>query len=279
MRLAAFGDIHSNHFALEACMDQAERAGIDGVLFLGDYVSDCSCPQKTLTLLRQIAARYPAWFIRGNREEYMLSHAENPNDGWARNSHTGSFLYTFDRLTPDDLAWFSAMPISTQVEIGKTQPFEICHGTMNQTRIMALPERPEMDAAFASMETELMLCAHMHRAFILERNGQMIVNGGTVGISNGHVGAEYALLEWKNGRWLPELRRAPYDVDAVVREFYESGFMDHAKVWAKGIARTLQTGQNATGQCLMLVQQYSQETGLPTHTEALWQRAAEELGL
>lgn len=58
MRIAAFGDIHSNHIALKACMDAAERGGVDGVVFLGDYVSDCACPQKTLSLLREIGSSY-----------------------------------------------------------------------------------------------------------------------------------------------------------------------------------------------------------------------------
>ena len=46
MLIAAFGDIHSNHFALEACLDVVERMGIDGIVFLGDYVSDCPCPEN-----------------------------------------------------------------------------------------------------------------------------------------------------------------------------------------------------------------------------------------
>jgi hypothetical protein len=72
MRIAAFGDIHSNHIAFEACLKRAEQLGIDGIIFLGDYVSDCACPQETLQMIRWASERYESWFIRGNREEYLL---------------------------------------------------------------------------------------------------------------------------------------------------------------------------------------------------------------
>ncbi len=279
MRLAAFGDIHSNHIALQACIAQAERVGIDGVLFLGDYVSDCACPQKTMSLIRQIAASYPAWFIRGNREEYMLKHAENPDDGWRRNSQTGSLLYTYENLTKMDLAWFESLPISLRVDIEGTAPFEICHGAMDRTRVMLLPGNAEADAAFDSTRTNLMVCAHTHHQFIARRAGKTIVNGGTLGVPNGKIGAEYAILEWKDGRWTPELMRAEYDTQAVAREFRESGFMDAARVWARIVIHAICTGQDTTKQCVTLVDRYSGETGLPFGEEALWQRAAEALGV
>ena len=51
MRLAVFSDVHSNHFALEACFAAAERRGADLWIFLGDYISDCAEPHRTMELL------------------------------------------------------------------------------------------------------------------------------------------------------------------------------------------------------------------------------------
>jgi len=92
MKIAAFGDIHSNHFALEACLAEADRIGIDGIVFLGDYVSDCACPQKTLSLLREIALKHQCWFIRGNREEYMMDHADGRNEWYVIHSRDRCFI-------------------------------------------------------------------------------------------------------------------------------------------------------------------------------------------
>lgn len=279
MRIAAFGDIHSNHIALEACMDAVEKLGIDGILFLGDYVSDCACPQKTLSMLREIAGRHRCWFIRGNREEYMMDHADGLNE-WKDNSRTGSLLYTYENLTSEDIEWFRSLPISMRVRTDRAEPFEICHGSMTKTRIMLLPGRPEEDEVLAQMRTKLLVCAHTHHAFIAEKGGRTIVNGGALGLpTDGDSAASFAVIESSNVGRTAGLRRVRYDVEAVIREFHESGFMERGRVWAWAMAATLRTGRDYSMECLRLVGKYSADSGLPFEEEALWLRAAEKLGL
>ena len=279
MRIAAFGDIHSNHIALEACLDEVERIGVDGIVFLGDYVSDCACPQKTLALLRETAQRYRCWFVRGNREEYMMDHADGKNK-WFDNSQSGSLLYTYENLTAEDIDWFRSLPIAMRVEKDGAPPFEICHGAQWQTRVMLTPGTAEADRMIALMQTDLMLCAHTHEAFILDKDGKTIVNGGSLGLPcGGDNAAAFAMIELKNGRWSPELMRVKYDVEAVVREFHDSGFMRRGHVWARAMAATIRTGRDYTMECIDLVNRYCIESGLPFDTEELWQRAAVMLGV
>lgn len=277
MRIAAFGDIHSNHIALEACLAKVERIGIDGIVFLGDYVSDCACPQKTLAQLREIAGRYRCWFIRGNREEYMIDHADGKSV-WKNNSQTGSLLYTYENLAEEDIEWFRTLPISMKVEIDGAPAFEICHGAQWQTRVMLLPGTEHVGRMCERMETDLMLCAHTHEAFIIRENGKTIVNGGCLGLPcAGYNGASFAMIELMDGKWMPRLMRVDYDTEAVIRDFIESGFMDHGHVWARAMAKTIHTGRDFAMECIALVGKYSKQEGVPFDTEALWERAAEEL--
>lgn len=282
MKIAAFGDIHSNHVALEACLDKIEQIGVDGIAFLGDYISDCACPQKTLALLREAAERYRCWFIRGNREEYMIDHADGKSD-WKDNSQSGSVLYTYENLTPDDIEWFRNLPLTMKVEIAGAPPFEICHGGHCRSRLMLLPGREEFDEELQRMETNLMLCAHTHQSFIGRKDGKTIVNGGCVGLPDvsrkGYTGATFAMLELSEGEWMPQLIQVDYDVEAVIREFHESGFAKRAHVWAKAVTKSLRTGEYYTLMCIDLVNQYVKETGLPFETEAHWQKVATELEL
>ena len=74
MRLAVFSDVHSNHYALEACLKEAEKQKADGYIFLGDYISDCANPHETMKLIYRAKQEMPCWFVRGNREEYVLNH-------------------------------------------------------------------------------------------------------------------------------------------------------------------------------------------------------------
>ena len=44
MRIAVMADIHSNHIALEKCIEEAKRKGAEEFLFLGDYIGELAHP-------------------------------------------------------------------------------------------------------------------------------------------------------------------------------------------------------------------------------------------
>lgn len=58
LSIAVFSDIHSNHVALEACLEYVLKRGITTFIFLGDYVADMANPQKTMQLLYQLKDKY-----------------------------------------------------------------------------------------------------------------------------------------------------------------------------------------------------------------------------
>ena len=82
MRLAAFGDIHSNHIALETCIEAARKRGAEEFLFLGDYLGELAYPERTLEHLDQIRKELPCVFIRGNKENYWINHQKGLNPDW-----------------------------------------------------------------------------------------------------------------------------------------------------------------------------------------------------
>lgn len=70
-----------------------------------------------------------------------------------------------------------------------------------------------------------------------------------------------------------------YDVEAVVREFANSGLLDQANVWARATIATLRTGRNYIPECLRLVGEGSRLSGKSFGDEALWMAAADTLGI
>ena len=54
MRIAVLADIHSNHIALDTCVKEALARDAEEFIFLGDYIGELACPQKTMESLRQI---------------------------------------------------------------------------------------------------------------------------------------------------------------------------------------------------------------------------------
>ena len=279
MKVAVLGDIHSNHFALEACLARIDALGIRHLLFLGDYVSDCACPARTLALLREVQTACSTQFIRGNRENYMLSHHTAPRPEWVRGSRYGSLLYTYEQLTEADFAWFASMPIAGEAAYRSAPVLGLCHGSPARDRCMLLPDSAEMSEVLQTMEHRLLLCAHTHRSFIYRQGGCTVINGGTVGLpEEGDSDAQFALLEYRGGEWRPALMRVPYDVEGAVREIRGSALYASAEVWARAVIKTLRTGKSWTIPCLQLANQISAEEK-PADEEICWRRAAERLGL
>lgn len=46
MKIVVLSDIHGNYVALQTCINFALNAGIETVIFLGDYVGELAYPQK-----------------------------------------------------------------------------------------------------------------------------------------------------------------------------------------------------------------------------------------
>ena len=76
MKIGIISDIHSNIVALKACIDYMESISCDEYLFLGDYVSDTPYTRETMDYLYDFMTRASCQFLRGNREEYMLTQRE-----------------------------------------------------------------------------------------------------------------------------------------------------------------------------------------------------------
>lgn len=280
MKIAALGDIHSNHYALEACLNWIYNNHIDGIAFLGDYVSDFPYPQKTLGILKTIPHKYKTWFIRGNREEYLINHHKKPNNNWQYNSQSGSLLYTYENLKTEDIEWFEKMPMTKDIEAVKDFPFTICHGSPKTTRYLFSPDTKESDEIIDNMENDLLICGHSHLSYIYNKNGKTIANGGSVGVPvNGQTDAQFIVATFQNNQWHPEIISVKYDIEKAVAEFYECGLIEKANIWAKTIIATIKTGNHYNDKCIKLITKLSQERNLPFNDESIWVEAYNTLNI
>ncbi len=280
MRIAVFSDIHSNSVAFKSALMQASRLGFDACVLLGDYVSDCAYPERTIEMISELTQKYPTEMIKGNREEYLVHHLKNPNDDWKYNSRTGSLLYTFENLSRDVILSFENMPIQKCVSFGGCPPFEIAHGSFTKSRAQVIPGHKDTEEMFSLMKTDLALVGHTHYLFIMQKGDKTIANAGPIGVpSRNMTGACFLMLESQKDFWRPSLHRVEYDIDKVICEIDESGLSKASNVWARGIKAMLKTGREYLLEILDLVKTYSGQTNLPMDDERLWEEAARKLGI
>ena len=275
MRIAIFSDIHSNTPALKACFREAERQKAELWLFLGDYVSDCAYPERTMELVYNAMREHDCRLIKGNREEYLLNHRKNGSD-WQYGSTTGSLLYTYENLTDEDMLFFEKLPITDVVEVDGMDTIRICHGSPYKSREKVEAGNGMAEKLLRRIEESVLLGGHSHKQFFEYFDGKLYVNPGSVGVpTSGTTQAEMAFLESDGCHWKPKLVHVPYAVEETVREIEEADLPKRTLVWASCVIQCLRTGKNYPIKCLDLAEKLA--GGVPQNEHYV--QAAKELGI
>lgn len=293
MKLAVMGDIHSNHIALETCIKHALDREVDEFLFLGDYISDCPYPDRTMKIIYEINNKYRCYFIRGNREDYMINHKKNPKERWKYNSCSGNLLYTYDNLTKQDFEFFENIDIKGIYKKEGYAPFRYCHGSLTSSNELLLPENENMEFIMKNLDVDLLISGHTHIQESRMYGNKKLIHPGSIGVPWYHGGkSQYMILHSvdkrkcvelnneKNIGWEEEFFQLDYDVNAVKKEFETCGLLQKAPYWAKLVMYDLETGDDLSVPCLQLAFKLCREeqgtVSWPDVPEKYWEMAFAE---
>ena len=273
MTVALLSDIHSNYYAFKACYEDAVKSGAEMFIFLGDYVSDLSEPQRTMDLVYEIRSKYPTVCLRGNREGYMLD-CESGRSSFIRGSKSGSLLFTYEHLRKKDLEFIRGLKISDTIEIEGVR-MEIAHAAMDNDRCYFDSNDGHTADVFPQMKCDYLLTGHSHKQYIKQAAGKTIINPGSVGIpQDGTQNLKYALLDVADGTVSCQFREVPYNMTDAIHSQFASGLVDYAKYWAIGILYDIITGEECVLKLLSAVEKSGDFTN-----EEIWKSAAIEMGM
>ena len=250
LSIAVFSDIHSNHIALEACLEYVLKRGITTFIFLGDYLADMANPQKTMQLLYQLKDKYTCYFIRGNKEDYWLNYKYNRKETWSKGS-TGSLLYNFERLMEKDFAFFKELPIARTLSFPHLPSITICHGSPYSTTEGIRTDNERTFEIMDNNDTSVILCGHTHIQKVITYNQKTVLNGGSVGAAYNSNGlSQFMLLHGKDGAWTHEFISLEYDNEKVIEELMLSELMEYAPHWSIITANVVRKGTPSHGAVL-----------------------------
>ena len=273
MKVAVLSDIHSNYYAFKACYEDAIKCGAGMFIFLGDYVSDLSEPQRTMDLVYEIRSKYPTVCLRGNREGYMLD-CEDGRSNFTRGSKSGSLLFTYEHLRKKDLEFIRGLKIADTIEIEGVR-IEIAHAAMDNDRYYFDGNDGHTADIFPQMKCDYLLTGHSHKQYIKQNTEKTIINPGSVGIpQDGTRNPKYALLDVLGVTVSCQFREVPYDMTDAIHAQFVSGLVDSAKYWAIGILYDIITGE----ECVLKLLDAVEKTG-DFADEEIWKSAAMELGM
>ena len=276
--IAVIGDIHSNYIALETCIQHALDRNVDEFLFLGDYISDCPYPQRTMKVIYEMKEKYCCHFIKGNREDYMLNHRNCPEERWTYSSASGNLLYTYENLTEEDFNFYGNMDIKGIYRKEGYPSFRYCHGSLTSSSELLIEENENLEKIMSDLDVDLLISGHTHIQRTITYGTKRLIHPGSVGIPWYHNGkTQYMILHGTEKGWEEEFFQLDYDVDAMKEEFKTSGIMEKAFYWSKLNIHALETGEDYTTPCLKLAMKLCEEAEgsvvWPDIAEKYWAKA------
>ncbi len=239
-RIAILADIHGNVPALEAVLADIAAQAIDEVLVGGDLVG--RGPQGSEIVKRVRNLGLPA--IGGNHEDYLLDlrRGDGP-EGWQIAEEWAAARWMSAELSDDDVGYLASLPFSI------ARPgLRLVHGTpkTNRSGVGPWTQDDELAGHWGEIEESLLVCAHTHRPMIRSVEGGQVVNVGSVGLPfNRDQRAQYAIFTHESDvisdteagseppAWSVELRRVPYDLDAIFAIYDSTGFLAEGGITAR----------------------------------------------
>jgi predicted phosphodiesterase len=227
MAIALLYDVHGNLLALNAVLEDAERAGADSYLLGGDYATFGPWPRETVERLQLLPG---ALWIRGNGERWLIDGA-----GPARNGH--ELVRNALRTANDALGKSLVTKLYALPERAQHNGTLFCHGSpLSDVESFARTAQPGEEELLAGDTSRTVVFGHSHQQFSRQGpSNTQLVNPGSVGMPlDGDTRAAWALLD--DGKF--EFRRSAYDVERAATKMRSHG------EWAEFLARRIENGSD-----------------------------------
>lgn len=262
-RIAVIADIHGNVPALEAVLDDLATQNVDEVLVGGDLVGRGPQGSRVVRRIRELGLES----IGGNHEDYLSTfrRGEVPPE-WREAEEWAASRWMAAELGRDDAAYIAELPFAI------TRPgLRLVHGTPRSNRegIGAWTAENELAAHLDEVPEPVLVCAHTHRALVIETEDRLVVNVGSVGLPfNRDPRAQYAIFtrdDTHASRWAVELRQVVYDLEKIFAIYESSGFLAHGGI----TARLLRLELELASPVLVPFLDWARARGVPAETSQM----------
>ena len=227
MRIALFGDIHSNLEALQSVLADARIQGCTHHICLGDIVGYSASPKECIATVRDLDCPV----IKGNHDEQAAMSGWNT--GFSDLADT-AIHWTRKQLDHEEKEWLRSLRLQRVI-----RDFTVVHATLDTPHKWGYIVTPgDADASFTYQHTPVCFYGHTHEP-VLFRTGvavrrqhydklklspgqRYLVNIGSVGQPrDGDWRAAYVIYQPETMDL--ELRRIPYDIETTQHKILDAG--------------------------------------------------------
>jgi predicted phosphodiesterase len=223
---AVFSDVHGNRVALEAMLEDLERRPADQLVCLGDALQGGPQPLECAERIAELGCPV----VLGNADAFVLTL--DPEAEPATEEMLETARWSQERLGERGLELIRGYEPTLKLELGAGRTLFAFHGSPGSYNEILLPSTPEdvVRAALEGADADVVAGGHVHMQWTRPISHKVLVNPGSVGLAYDHEQpeddplfeptAEYAVI---SERLEIELRRVPFDPQAVVHAVEESG--------------------------------------------------------
>ncbi len=291
MKFAVISDIHGNLPALDAVIADAEKENVSGFIFAGDYCIGNPWPDECIARICALERKYA---VRGNEELYLKNLVGKDPRTWTDGQMQVTY-WCFRQMRPEHLDYVLSLPAAMDLDFDgmrmhiahSSQAFigECEHKDWSCLKIVekygdtvVTPELLQTDmrrffdgdapfqAALSRLENGVYIFGHTHVqwCYASPDGKKLILNPGSCGQPLDGIADSmpYALLTVAaDGSVSVQLRRVPFDKNAYLVRFRQSGQWEAAHVWSQLVEQDLLTAREHTYYFLRYVEEYAREIG------------------
>lgn len=221
-RIAVISDIHGNIPALEAVLADIKSRGIDRIICLGDLAGKGPGSERAVDIIKDKCETV----LKGNWD-YLISEVY---DSYFLKWHRS-------KLRASQIKYLLELPVYKEFYVSG-RLIRAFHSSFNDlfhkvTPSSTLEEKLELFMApdEGSVECDMVIYGHLHRAIIENFRGKTLMNVGSVGNSLDIPQAGYGIVEGKYGAKETcgislTLVRVEYDMKKAIQQAVDSGMPD-----------------------------------------------------
>jgi putative phosphoesterase len=220
MRVAIIADIHGNQIALEAVLaDLARQPAVDQLVIAGDLCLNGPRPKEVLTIIQELHCPV----VQGNVD------AETAFDGSDMGPKKQSIIaWTREQIGQHGIDYLASLPPSYLVTNPHGSDLLVVHANPLNLEDVIAPN--SSDATLEPLLSNLspnvgaLAFGHLHIAYIRRWRHLLLCDVGSCGLPRDEdIRASYGILSWQEHTWQAEIRRVPYDVKKVMKQFKQCG--------------------------------------------------------
>lgn len=216
MKIAVYGDVHGNRFALEAVVEDIKAHQPDAWVNLGDQLFGGADPAGAWQIQQQLKAEYGVLEVRGNTDERLGQPLTETTE------KREMLAWLHEQLPEGAGAYVAGLPTSVSLADGQVLA---AHGTPDSAWTYLLRDGKSWASDDLVQErlsnpgnARVVIVGHSHLEHLRQIGALTVVNAGAVSRQkDGSSFARWVLLEGEGGAWNVTFRRVPYNIEAAAQ--------------------------------------------------------------